>query len=95
MVAVAGHRKAAMAEVEFKERAIIWEEHQAIVARELNPERKAFYKLAWHLRVRSPISRASKPNNCIGKHNVISFARRCFIAIMRFDDEVAEIRDLP
>jgi hypothetical protein len=36
--------------VEFKDkRAITWEEHQAIVTRELNPERKAFYKLAWHL----------------------------------------------
>ena len=30
--------------IKFKEkRSIKWEEHQAIVARELNPERKAFY----------------------------------------------------
>ena len=36
--------------IKFKEkRAITLEEHQAIVARELNPERKAFYQLAWHL----------------------------------------------
>ena len=36
--------------VQFKDkRAITWEEHQAIVTRELNPERKAFYQLAWHL----------------------------------------------
>src|ERR1035438_433537 len=36
--------------VRFKEkRAIVWKEHQAIVEREQNPERKAFYKLAWHL----------------------------------------------
>jgi hypothetical protein len=36
--------------VRFKEkRGITWKEHQAIVARELNPERKAFYQLAWHL----------------------------------------------
>ena len=36
--------------VQFKDkRAITWEEHQAIVAREQNPERKAFYQLAWHL----------------------------------------------
>jgi hypothetical protein len=36
--------------VQFKDkRAITWEEHQAILARELNPERKAFYHLAWHL----------------------------------------------
>jgi integrase len=36
--------------IEFKEkRAITWAEHQAIVTREQNPERKAFYRLAWHL----------------------------------------------
>src|SRR5579884_813742 len=36
--------------IEHKEkRAITLEEHQAIVAREQNPERKALYQLAWHL----------------------------------------------
>jgi len=36
--------------IRFKEkRAITWEEHCRIVAREGNPERKAFYQLAWHL----------------------------------------------
>jgi hypothetical protein len=30
-------------------RAITREEHAAIVARELNPERRAFYQLCWHL----------------------------------------------
>ena len=36
--------------VRFKDkRAITWEEHCRIVAREMNPERKAFYQLAWHL----------------------------------------------
>ncbi len=30
-------------------RAITWEEHCRIVEREKNPERKAFYQLAWHL----------------------------------------------
>jgi integrase len=35
---------------QFKEkRAITWEEHRHIVEREKNPERKAFYELAWHL----------------------------------------------
>jgi len=37
-------------QIKFKEkRAIKWEEHQAIVSREQNTERKAFYQLAWHL----------------------------------------------
>jgi integrase len=36
--------------IRFKEkRAITWEEHSQIVARERNSERKAFYQLAWHL----------------------------------------------
>jgi integrase len=36
--------------VRFKDkRAITWEEHQAIVARERNEERRAFYQLCWHL----------------------------------------------
>jgi hypothetical protein len=36
--------------IKFKEkRAITQTEHQAIVQREQNPERKAFYQLAWHL----------------------------------------------
>ena len=36
--------------VRFKDkRAITWDEHCKIVARELNLERKAFYQLAWHL----------------------------------------------
>ncbi len=30
-------------------RSITWEEHQKIIQRELNPERKAFYELLWHI----------------------------------------------
>ena len=37
-------------QVKFKEkRAITLEEHQRIIAAEVNPERKAFYQLCWHL----------------------------------------------
>lgn len=32
-----------------KKRAITLDEHRSIVARETNPERRAFYELAWHL----------------------------------------------
>jgi integrase len=36
--------------VKFKEkRAITLEEHQEIIAAEVNPERKALYQLCWHL----------------------------------------------
>ena len=85
--------------VQFKDkRAITWEEHQAIVTRELNPERKAFYKLAWHLGASQSDLANLEAENIDWEHNVISFARKKTgsIAIMRFDDEVAEIlRDLP
>jgi len=32
-----------------KRRAITLAEHQQIIERELNPERRAFYQLCWHL----------------------------------------------
>ena len=85
--------------VKFKEkRGITWEEHQAIVARELNPERKAFYQLAWHLGAAQSDIAFLEAENIDWEHNVISFVRKKTgsIAIMRFDGEVAEIlRDLP
>ena len=85
--------------VQFKDkRAITWEEHQAIVNRELNTERKAFYKLAWHMGASQFDLANLEAENIDWEHNDISFARKKTgsIAIMRFDDEVAEIlRDLP
>ena len=85
--------------VEFKDkRAITWEEHQAIVTRELNPERKAFYKLAWHLGASQTDLACLEAENIDWEHNVISFARKKTgsVAIMRFDEDVAQIlRDLP
>jgi hypothetical protein len=36
--------------IRFKEkRAVTWEEHCKIMERERNPERRAFYQIAWHL----------------------------------------------
>ena len=85
--------------VEFKDkRAITWEEHQAIVAREQNAERKAFYQLAWHLGAAQSDLAFLEAENIEWEHTVISFARKKTgsIAIMRFDDEVAQIlRSLP
>jgi integrase len=85
--------------VRFKEkRSITWKEHQAIVARELNPERKAFFQLAWHLGASQSDIAFLEAENVDWETNVISFARKKTrsIAIMRFDKDVAEIlRDLP
>jgi integrase len=80
--------------IQFKEkRAITWEEHKAIVARELNPERNAFYQLAWHLGAAQSDLAFFETQNIDWEHSVISFARKKTgsIAIMRFDDEVAGV----
>jgi integrase len=85
--------------VQFKDkRAVTWEEHQAIVAREQNSERKAFYQLAWHLGAAQSDLAFLEAENIEWEHSVISFARKKTgsIAIMRFDEEVAQIlRSLP
>ena len=85
--------------VQFKDkRAITWEEHQAIITRELNPERNAFYKLAWHMGASQSDLACLESENIDWEHNVISFARKKTgsIPIMRFDEETAEVlRSLP
>jgi integrase len=83
----------------FKEkRGITLAEHQAIVARELNPERKAFYQLAWHLGAAQSDLAFLNAEDVDWEHHVITYARMKTgsVAIMRFDEDVAEIlRDLP
>jgi integrase len=86
-------------EIRFKEkRGITLAEHQAIVAREKNPERKAFYQLAWHLGASQSDLAHLEAGNIDWENHVISYARKKTgtVAIMRFDEDVAEIlRDLP
>ena len=85
--------------IKFKEkRGITLAEHLAIVSRELNPERKAFYELAWHLGAAQSDIAFLEAENIDWEHSVISFARKktSSIAIMRFDDDMAKIlRELP
>jgi hypothetical protein len=85
--------------VEFKEkRGITLAEHLAIIAREQNPERKAFYQLAWHLGASQSDLACLEAENVDWDNHVISCARlkTGTVAIMRFDNDVAEIlRDLP
>ena len=85
--------------VEFKEkRATTLAEHQAIVARENNAERRAFYKLAWHLGASQSDLAFLEAENVDWDHHIISYKRMKSktVAIMRFDEDMAEIlRDLP
>jgi integrase len=85
--------------VEFKEkRGITLAEHLAIVAREKNPERKAFYKLAWHLGASQSDLAGLNAEDVDWEQHIISYARRKTgsIAIMRMDKDMEEVlRDLP
>jgi len=85
--------------IKFKDkRGITLAEHLAIVSRELNPERKAFYQLAWHLGAAQSDIAFLEAENIDWEHSVISFARKKTgsIALMRFDEEMAELlRSLP
>jgi integrase len=85
--------------VEFKEkRAITLTEHLAIVTRENNPERKAFYKLAWYLGASQSDLAFLNAEDVDWERNVISYQRMKTgtVAIMRMDKDMEEIlRDLP
>jgi integrase len=80
--------------VTFKEkRAITGAEHQAIVEREGNVERKAFYQLAWQTGASQTDLAYLEADNIDWEHRVISFARKKTgsIALLRFDEETAQI----
>jgi integrase len=74
-------------------RAITWEEHQAIVAREPNAERKSFYQLAWHLGASQSDLASLEAESVDYENRAISFARKKTgsIAVLRFGDGVAQI----
>ncbi len=85
--------------VEFGEkRAITLTEHLAILARENNPERRAFYKLAWHLGASQSDLAFLNAEDVDWNNHVISYKRQKTgtIAIMRMDEDMEELlRDLP
>lgn len=74
-------------------RAITLQEHQAIVARELNPERKAFYELAWHLGASQTDIALLEAGNIDWPNRIIGYARKKTgeMASVRFDEEVEQI----
>jgi integrase len=63
--------------VQFKEkRAITLDEHLVIIARETNPERRAFYELCWHLGASQGDIANLKAEDMGWKTNTISFSRK-------------------
>jgi integrase len=85
--------------VQFKEkRAITLAEHLAIIARETNPERKAFYQLAWYLGASQSDLACLNAEDVDWDTHIISYKRMKTgtVAIMRMDEEMEELlRDLP
>jgi integrase len=63
--------------VQFKEkRAITFDEHQAIVGREKNPERQGFYELCWHLGGSQGDIACLKGEDVDWDNHTISFTRK-------------------
>src|ERR1039457_7225528 len=63
--------------VKFKEkRAITWEEHQKIIAAEVNPERKALYQLCWHLGASQGDIASLKREDMDWQNGTVSFTRK-------------------
>ena len=58
------------------QRAITLEEHQKIIAAEVNPERKALYQLCWHLGASQGDIANLKGEDVDWKNSTISFTRK-------------------
>jgi hypothetical protein len=79
-------------------RAITFEEHEKIIARELNPERKAFYELAWHIGASQSDIAFLRTEDIDWGQRVISYQRKKTgeYALIRFDETIeAILRRLP
>jgi integrase len=63
--------------VRFKaKRAITWEEHEKIIAAEVNPERKALYQLCWHLGASQGDIASLKGEDVDWTNSTMSFVRK-------------------
>jgi integrase len=58
------------------QRVITWEEHQKIIAAEVNPERKALYQLCWHLGASQGDIANLKGEDVDWQNSTISFTRK-------------------
>jgi len=79
-------------------RAITLEEHRQIIERETNPERRAFYELAWFLGASQSDIAFLESGNIDWRDHVISYQRKKSgeTALVRFGPEVERIlRTLP
>ena len=86
-------------QIHFKEkRAVTWAEHQAIVAGELNPERRAYYECCWHLGAAQTDVANLTAEDIDWKNRIVSFHRQKTgtASILRFGGDLeAVLRALP
>ena len=81
-----------------EKRAITLAEHEKIVARETNPERRAFYELAWHLGASQSDIAFLEAKNIDWRNRFISYSRMKTgeTALVSFGPEVESVlRSLP
>ena len=79
-------------------RAITFEEHQKIIERETNPERRAFYQLCWHLGGSQTDIATLKAEDIDWNDRTIAYTRQKTgsVAMIHFGDEIEGIlRELP
>jgi len=85
--------------IRFKEkRAVTWAEHQAIVAGELNPERRAYYECCWHLGAAQTDVANLSAEDIDWQTKIVSFQRQKTgtASIIRFGGDLeAILRTLP
>lgn len=85
--------------VRFKDkRAITFDEHQAIISREKNPERKTFYELCWHLGGSQGDIAALKGEDVDWENQTISFTRKKSgvpVILHLGEDALNLLKDLP
>jgi hypothetical protein len=86
-------------EVRFKERrAITSEEHQLIIEREKNPERRRFYELCWHLGGSQTDIANLKAEDIDWPNQTIAYARQKTgsLAMIHFGPDIEDVlRRLP
>jgi integrase len=86
-------------QVSFKEkRAVTWNEHQAVLAHESNPERRAFFECCWHLGGAQTDIASLTAESIDWENRIVSFHRRKTgtPSIVRFGDTLEKIlRELP
>ena len=77
---------------------ITLEEHQQIIAAEVNPERKALYQLCWHLGASQGDIANMKGEDVDWQNCTVSFVRKrtCLPDIVHMDAEALNVfKDLP